>query len=95
MVLCREIVDGIQLVTGVGAQISVLKITQSALHDTGMVQGRVQLDDGGVQPLSTVSVHQLPVHHGRLAVGVPVEVDHRDALLVGSDHPGLDHLARH
>ena len=60
-----------------------------------MVQWGLQLDDGGVQPLSTVSVHQLPVHHGRLPVGVPVEVDHRDALLVGSNHPGLDHLARH
>ena len=114
MVLCWEIVDWVQLVSGIGTQISVLKITckkvlviimvvssadwlptQSALHDTGMVQGRVQLDNGGVQPLSTVSVHQLPVDHGRLAVGVPVEVDHGDPLLVGSNHPGLDHLARH
>lgn len=69
--------------------------TQSALHDTGMVQGRLELDDSGVQPLSAVSVHQLPVDHGGLAVGVPVEVDHGDALLVGPDHPGLHHLARH
>ena len=60
-----------------------------------MVQGRLQLDDGGVQPLSTVSVHQLLVDHGGLPVGVPVEVDHGDALLVGADHPGLHHLARH
>ena len=60
-----------------------------------MVQWRLQLYDGGVQPLSTVSVHQLLVDHGCLSVGVSVEVDHGHALLVGSDHPGLHHLARH
>ena len=60
-----------------------------------MVHWSLQLDDGRVYPLGAVSVHQLPVDHGGLAVGVPVEVDHGDALLVCSDHPGLDHLARH
>ena len=60
-----------------------------------MVQRSLQCDDSRVKPLSTVSVHQLPVDHGGLAVGVPVEVDHGDALLVGADHPGLHHLARH
>ena len=69
--------------------------TQSALHDTGMVQRSLQCDDSRVKPLSTVSVHQFSVDHRRLPVGVPVEVDHGDALLVCSDHPGLDHLARH
>jgi len=95
MVFWGKIVDWIELITRVGTKISVLKIAQSALHDTGMVQWRLQLDDGGVQPLSTLSVHQLPVDHGCLSVGVSVEVDHGHALLVGSDHPGLHHLARH
>ena len=60
-----------------------------------MVHWSLQLDDGRVYPLGAVSVHQLPVDHSGLPVGVPVEVDHGDALLVSSDHPGLDHLCRH
>ena len=57
-----------------------------------MLKGGLQLYDGGLQPLSTASVHQLPIHHRRLSVDSPVQMDHGDALLIGPDHPGLDDL---
>ena len=40
-----------------------VSLTQIALHDAGVVQGGVQLDDGRVQPLGAVPVHQLSVDH--------------------------------
>jgi len=41
-------VDCADCVPGIRTKIPVLKITQIALHVAGVVQGRVQLDDGGV-----------------------------------------------
>ena len=44
------------------------RLTQIALHDAGMVEGRVQFDDGGVQPGGATPVHQLSVDHRGLSV---------------------------
>ena len=74
---------------------SSIQPTQSVLVYAWMLQGRLQLDNGGLQPLGTAPIHQLSVHHGRLSVGGSVQVNHRHPLLVGPDHPGLNHLLRH
>ena len=52
----------------------------------------VQLDNGGLNPIGTASVHQLLIHHGGLAIAGAVEVYHGHPGLVGTDHPGLHYL---
>jgi len=44
----RDKVDCADCVPGIRTQIPVLKITQIALHVAGVLQRRVEVDDGGV-----------------------------------------------
>lgn len=88
-------VNDVQLGPSIWSKVSILKITQVALHHAWMVHGRVELDDSGVQPVGTTPVHKLLVDHGCLSRHSPVEMNHGYALLIGPNHPGLHNLTRH
>ena len=73
------------------AQLVKITLTRSNLVGSGHLSG-IELHNGSLDPVGAAPVHQLLVHHRRLSVGRPVEVDHRHPRFVGPDHPRLHNL---